>query len=164
MPDAKPSKSERKREQQELQALGERLIGLPDELRRSLALDERLDAAINAVRGMRSHEAVRRQKQYIGKLMREVDAGPIRELLSGQDAGARRDKRLFALAEQWRERLIETPDALGEFADAVGGRNDVLERLLDQLARRPSERDERRLRRELFRAVHSALVARSADG
>ena len=57
-----------------LQELGEQLIGLQDDLLDSLALDERLCAAILEARRMKSHEALRRQKQYIGKLMRDVDA------------------------------------------------------------------------------------------
>ena len=164
MPDAKPSKSERKRTHNELQSLGERLIGLPDEVRRSLALDERLDDAIDAMRRMRSHEAIRRQKQYIGKLMRDVDPAPIRALLARQDAATNQDKRLFALAERWRDRLLESHSALGEFESEIGGSGEALAGLLDTLAQVSNERDERRLQRQLFREIHARLVARSADG
>ena len=163
MTDAKPSKSQRKRTELELQALGERLIGLPDELRRSLALDERLEDAIEAVLRMTSHEAVRRQKQYIGKLMRNVDPAPIRALIADHDAAAGQGKRLFALAERWRERLLASGSALADFESEVGA-GATLEHLLEELAHSPNERSERRLRRELFREIHAALVARSADG
>lgn len=164
MTDAKPSKSQRKRTDLELQALGERLIGLPDELRRSLALDERLEEAIEAARHLTSHEAIRRQKQYIGKLMRNVDPTPIRALIADHDAAAGQDKRLFALAERWRERLLESGNALADFESEFGAGGAPLERLLAELAHAPNERSERRLRRELFREIHAALVARSADG
>jgi ribosome-associated protein len=163
VPDAKPSKSERKRAQLELQSLGERLIGLPDEVRQSLALDERLEEAIEAARRMTSHGAIRRQKQYIGKLMRDVDPAPIRSLVAARDANAKQDKRVFAAAEHWRTRLLESRSALVEYENEVGG-GATIERLLEELAHARDERSGRRLRRELFRMIHASLVARSTDG
>ena len=79
MTDTRPSKSTRKREQQALQKLGEELTKLPDDLLATLDLDERLREAIEDLRRMRAHEAQRRQRQYIGKLMRGVDPEPIRD-------------------------------------------------------------------------------------
>jgi len=163
VPDAKPSKSERKRAQLELQSLGERLINLPDEVRRSLALDERLEEAIETARRMTSHGAIRRQKQYIGKLMRDVDPTPIRSLIAARDATAGQDKKVFAEAEHWRERLVESPGALAEYESEVGG-SATIEHLLEELRHVRDQRGEHRLRRELFRAIHASLVARSADG
>ena len=98
MNETKPSKSERKRQQLELQALGEQLIGLDDELLDQLALGERLREAIDDVRQMTAHEALRRQKQYIGKLMRGVDPLPIKALLDRLRADDRRQRRIFANA------------------------------------------------------------------
>jgi len=74
----KPSKSARKREQLELQALGEQLIGLSADELSALPIDERLREAVIAAAKIRSHGALRRQKQLIGKLMRHCDPEPIR--------------------------------------------------------------------------------------
>ena len=81
MTESKPSKSEQKRVQLALQSLGEQLLDLPDDLVSELDLDETLLQAITDYRRMKSHEARRRQRQYIGKLMREVDPAPIQQLV-----------------------------------------------------------------------------------
>lgn len=67
-----------KREHLARQKLGEELISLRDADLRSLALDEDLLEAVIEARGIKSHGALRRQKQYIGKIMRHTDPEPIR--------------------------------------------------------------------------------------
>ena len=77
-----PSKSSRKREMQALQALGEQLVALSSGQLKSMPLPEALLAAVTeAQRFTRKDEALRRQMQYIGKLMRSVDPEPIRARL-----------------------------------------------------------------------------------
>lgn len=165
MADTKPSKSDRKREQLDLQELGEQLAQLPIELRRNLPLGERLQDALDDLGRMKSHEAIRRQKQYIGKLMRGVDAAPLRELMAARTASERDRKRLFARAERWRDRLAtEGHDALAALQKDTGRRCEEVVQILDDLATVRDERNELRLRRELFRRIHAALVAQSADG
>ncbi|MFN3586118.1 MAG: ribosome biogenesis factor YjgA [Moraxellaceae bacterium] len=66
-----PSKTEQKKAMERLQALGERLAGLPASQLKKLPLSERLQAALDELARLKSHEAVRRQKQFIGKLMRD---------------------------------------------------------------------------------------------
>ena len=84
MAQPKPSKTARKREHLALQELGERLIGLSaDELSR-MAVDDELRDAVLAASEMKAHGALRRQKQLIGKLMRHIDAIPIRQALAAR--------------------------------------------------------------------------------
>lgn len=78
MTELKPSKSARKREYLALQKLGEDLITLRLSDLESLPLDENLRDAIMEARQMKAHGALRRQKQYIGKLMRHIDPEPLR--------------------------------------------------------------------------------------
>ena len=73
MDDTKPSKSARKRAYLALQKLGEELISLREAELLSMPLDEDLLEAIMEARTIKAHGALRRQKQYIGKLMRHVD-------------------------------------------------------------------------------------------
>ncbi len=80
--DEKPSKTQRKRESHGLQALGESLVELEDEDLERLPVDERLADAVRAARAIRSREGRRRQLQYIGRLMREVDADALRAALA----------------------------------------------------------------------------------
>jgi ribosome-associated protein len=76
--DLKPSKSARKREYIALQKLGEELITLKVSDLDSLPLDDNLREAVLEARQMKAHGALRRQKQYIGKLMRHIDPEPVR--------------------------------------------------------------------------------------
>ncbi len=72
-----PSKSSRKREAHSLQKLGERLTELrPDELDQ-LPLPERLREAIDEAKKLKQRGALHRQRQYIGKLMRDVELEPL---------------------------------------------------------------------------------------
>ena len=78
MDDLKPSKSARKREYIALQKLGEELITLKASDLDRLPLDDNLREAVSQAKQMKAHGALRRQKQYIGKLMRHIDPEPLR--------------------------------------------------------------------------------------
>ncbi len=111
-PDNEPkSKSQRKREMLELQDLGRTLSELrPDQLS-SIPMDDSLRQALHELKAIRSHEAHRRQLQYVGKLMRSIETGPIRQALAGVQTGNVENTRRLHLAEKWRERLIGEGDA-----------------------------------------------------
>ena len=81
MDETKPSKSERKREHLALQKLGEALIPLQEQDLRAMDLDEELLEAVLQAKRMSKRGALRRQKQYIGKLMGRLDPEPIRNAL-----------------------------------------------------------------------------------
>lgn len=82
MDETKPSKSARKREYLARQRLGEDLIPLRESDLLSMNLDDELLDAILDAKRMKRHGALRRQKQYIGKLMRRIDPEPIRAALT----------------------------------------------------------------------------------
>ncbi len=77
MTELKPSKSAKKREYLALQKLGEELITLKQSELDALPLEDSLLEAIIEARGIKAHGALRRQKQYIGKLMRHIDPEPL---------------------------------------------------------------------------------------
>jgi len=79
--DTKPSKSARKREYLALQKLGEQMLDLRRHELDVMPIGEDLREALVAAQGIKSRGALRRQKQFIGKLMRHEDPGPIREAL-----------------------------------------------------------------------------------
>ena len=81
MDETKPSKSARKRAYLALQKLGEELITLRESDLQAMPLDEELLDAVLEARRIKAHGALRRQKQYIGKLMGRIDPEPIREAL-----------------------------------------------------------------------------------
>jgi ribosome-associated protein len=116
-----PSKTRRKRDMHELQALGEALVALDGPRLASLDLPEELADAIRFVHTLRKHEAKRRHMQYIGRLMRDVDAEPIRAALSRMQEGPARERARFAALERWRERILDEPGGLQAFLDAHPG-------------------------------------------
>lgn len=159
MTESKPSKSELKLRQLELQRLGESLIGLDADALASLPLYERLRDAVLHAGKIRSRGALRRQKQLIGKLMRDVDAEPIRAALVRLGADDAATRRLFAEAERWRDRIVaEGPEALSDFVTTTGVSDTELGKWLAELAVCGNERVEKTLRRKIFRRVHQILV------
>ena len=101
------SKSQRKRECDALQKIGEQLIKLnPDDLAQ-IELPSELELAIQEARKLKSHSALKRQRQYIGKIMRSCDSEMIEQQLNRiihrHDTNTAQFKRI----EKWRDRLIE---------------------------------------------------------
>ena len=82
MTELKPSKSARKREYIALQRLGEELLTVKEPDLLGMQLDDELLEAVLEARRIKAHGALRRQKQYIGKLMRKIDPEPIRAALA----------------------------------------------------------------------------------
>ncbi|HKU87070.1 MAG TPA: ribosome biogenesis factor YjgA [Casimicrobiaceae bacterium] len=115
-PDA-PSKSKRKRDMHALQDLGAELVALDAKRLASLDLPERLVDAIALARTITRHEARRRQMQYIGRLMRDVDPEPLRVALAAWTRGSQVERARFALVERWRDRVLHEPDGVDAFAD-----------------------------------------------
>jgi ribosome-associated protein len=107
----KPSKTRRKRDAQAMQELGEALANLPGEALAGLGLPDRLCQALEEYGRLSSHEARRRQRQFIGRLMRDVDPGPLQAFLRARQRPGQEEARLFHLAERWRDRLIAEGDA-----------------------------------------------------
>jgi len=105
--DLGPSKSQLKREASALQDLGERLIALNGSQLTEVPMSDQLAEAVRLAQRIKAHGARRRQLQYIGKLMRDEDAGSIRKALEHLDPASPRAMRVQHLCEQWRERLIE---------------------------------------------------------
>jgi ribosome-associated protein len=112
-----PSKSQRKRDMTALQKLGEQLIALPTPVLRGLELPERLVDAILEMNNTRTHEGRRRQMQFIGRLMRDVDPEPIQRLLDHRERPHRDEVAAMHEAERWRERLIEDDRLVVDFVE-----------------------------------------------
>lgn len=102
-----PSKSARKRHMHHLQSLGESLLTLNERQLAQIPIeDEQLLSAIRNCRRIRSNSARKRQLQFIGKLMRNVDAGPIEKALAALHDMKSRDAAKFHQLEQLREDIL----------------------------------------------------------
>lgn len=158
---SKPSKSALKREYLALQALGEQLITLSAQQLADIVADERLRDAVTAARSITSRSALRRQKQYIGRLMRDVDPEPIRAALEALDSGARQEKTVFRQAETWRDRISAGGGAeLGAFFKDLGHDDDALRREVASLLTAVNDKARKQAKRRVFREIHKLLKER----
>jgi ribosome-associated protein len=112
------SKTDLKKESDRLQALGEDLATLRAGLLERLELPEKLVDALVEARRITNFEGRRRHMQYIGKLMRRLDE----ETVAAAEAALEEQRRPSAAqtlalhqAEQWRDRLIQDDNALGDW-------------------------------------------------
>ncbi len=105
--DYAPSKTRRKKEMHALQALGEQLVELSNKQLAQVPIeDERLLRAIAETRNIKSHSARRRHLQFIGKLMRDIDAEPIQAALDTLFQPAREANERFHRLEQLRDEVL----------------------------------------------------------
>lgn len=116
------SKTQAKKEADELQKLGEKLTKLsPPQLKR-MGLPDALLAALIDARSITSHVAGRRHRQFIGTLMRDVDPEPIRHALIDIDANLPVESEIAKETRMWRDRLLtEDPDSLEAFIHVCPG-------------------------------------------
>lgn len=165
--DDEPSKSARKRAAHAAQDLGEELIRMRDSDLDALNLPEPLVDALREARRITARGGGARQRQYIGKLMREIDPEPIRAFIASRGKIDARETERFKRVEAWRERLItEGAPALDELERWRPG----LDR--DEWSRRLSAAREERARtgatggasRELFRALRALFDGESGTG
>jgi ribosome-associated protein len=153
------SKTKRKNEMLELQTLGATLLALPDSQLAEIELPHALVAALREARRISSREGKRRQLQYIGRLMREVDAEAVRAALAaiaGSSAVARaRHRRL----EQWRVRLLADDAALTEFAQTHAGADlQALRTLIRNARKEVAAARPPHAQRELFRLLRESIA------
>ena len=100
-----PSKTQKKREMQELREIGEKLVQMTDEQISPIS-DPEILKAIQEYRRINKGNAKKRQLQYIAKLMRKIDIEDIRNLIDRYDASSRSHVRQFHQLEIWREQLL----------------------------------------------------------
>jgi ribosome-associated protein len=152
------SKTQRKKEMLALQDLGEELTGLNPEQLESLRLPEELLQAIQEAQRLTSFGARRRQLQYVGRLMREIDPTPIREKLAGWRGASRAHSAWLHKIELWRERLLSDELALEELKRTAPQADlQRLRTLIRNAHKEARENGPPRSFRALFRALREAF-------
>lgn len=104
--DDRPSKSALKREMLALQELGSALVGLSEGSLALIPIEGELAEAIHTARRIKSREGLRRQMQFIGKLMRKVDTSAIAAAYTDLQQGRRQFNQQFHELEQLRDELV----------------------------------------------------------
>ena len=115
------SRTDLKRESDELQKLGADLLTLRSDLLLKLELPEKLLDALAEYKRITSFEARRRLMQFVGKRMRQLEPetlDAIRTALVEQHTPSARETQILHASEQWRDRLIAEDDALGQWVNA----------------------------------------------
>ncbi|HUR90191.1 MAG TPA: ribosome biogenesis factor YjgA [Ramlibacter sp.] len=172
------SRTDLKRESEELQKLGEQLLTLREELFARLALPEKLVEALDDLKRITNFEGRRRQSQYVGKLMRNLgqeEVQSIRGALDEQDKGSARDAMALHEAEQWRDDLITKDDALETWIARYPGTDTQQLRALIRQARKETPHDadavskglaprHGRAYRDIFQLVKTQLQEAQGDG
>jgi len=113
-----PSKTKIKKQMHELRDLGAELTELGKDQLAQLDLPENLRDAIKEMKNINKFGAQRRQMQYIGKLMREVDTAPILAKLDAWKGTSQQHVAYMHQLERWRDRLLENDGALTELLAA----------------------------------------------
>jgi ribosome-associated protein len=154
-----PSKSQRKRDMHELQALGKTLTELSAERLARIELPEPLAEAIVEFRRLRAHEARRRQLQLIGKLMRPLDATAVREAIDRVTGDSQAAVAAMHRAERLRERLLQDDAALTDFlAEFPAADAQQLRRLVRAARREHDAARPPKSARELYKLLHALVL------
>lgn len=112
--DLPPSKTKIKKQMLDLQDIGELLVELSHDKLKELDLPERLYDAVREMKRINKFGAQRRQMQYIGRLMRDVDPAPIVAKLESWSGKSHTHIAWLHQLERWRDRLLENEAALTE--------------------------------------------------
>ena len=161
-----PSKTQLKAEADEKQALGEALLTLRADLMARLDLPEKLLDALAQAKRITNFEGRRRQMQFIGKLMRPLNVEPIRAAIDEQANGSADLTLALHLAEQWRDKLIASDDALSNWLNDYPSTDSQQLRALIRQARKDIAKPETpgeaprhgKAYREIFQLVKLAMA------
>ncbi|MFT5033074.1 MAG: ribosome-associated protein [Bermanella sp.] len=151
--DRPPSKSERKRQMHARQVLGEELANMSNADLAEMPVPADLLEAITIARRIKSREALRRQYQYIGKLMRKLETSELENAIERRRQHDHSLTRSFHELEAWRDRLVaEGMPAIDEFKAEIPAADRQKLRQLSSNARKENDKGQPpRSSRLLFR-------------
>jgi len=150
------SKTKRKKEMHDLQALGVALVELPESQLATMDIAEKLREAVREAKRITSHEGRRRQLQYIGRVMRDLDSAPIRAQLEARTGHSAQEAARHRRLEALREKLLANDEALTAYvAEHAAADAQELRTLIRNARREQKEGRPPRAFRELFRVLKS---------
>ena len=156
-PDDGPSKSEVKRQMTERQKLAEVLAALSSDALKTIPLDEAIKTAIAETNKIKSFEAIRRHKQYLGKLMRFLDdeeLDVIQKRLDAIQGVSKAETAKLHFLESYRDRLITNDETFTKMIEQYPNMDIQNMRTLIRNARREKELNKPpKAYREIFRVL-----------
>jgi len=151
------SKTRKKAQMHALQKLGIELVDLSKERLASMQLPETLLDAIREAQRITAHEGRRRQMQYIGRLMREIDPAPIQERLDAWRGQSKAEVARQHGMERLRDKLIADDAALTEFAQKHPDVDlQALRNLIRNARKEAAEGRPPKSYREIFKVIRDA--------
>jgi ribosome-associated protein len=153
--DLPPSKSQLKRDAHALQQLGVDLLDIPESEWLKLELPEELISALKETKRIHSRGARKRQLQFVGKLMRDIDPEPIQHYFEQLRLKARQQAQMHHELENWRDRMIEEGDpAVETFVEHhPGADRQHLRQLIRQAKKEQAQNKPPKSSRALFRYI-----------
>lgn len=137
--------------------LGEQLAGMSEATLARFQLSDEVAEAVAQLRRLDKGPAYKRQRSYVGKLLRQDEAqlAHIRETLAQLEREAREEKRLTDRWARWRDRLIEEgDDALADLlAEFPRADRNQLRQLIRQAQPQQPEQKRRQAARKLFQVI-----------
>ena len=151
------SKTKKKAQSHALQKLGAELVDLSKERLAAMDIPESLREAIREAQRITAHEGRRRQMQYIGRLMRDIDPAPIQERLDAWNGQSKAEVARQHGMERMREKLIADDTALTEFAAKHPGVDiQLLRNLIRNARKETAEGRPPKAFREIFKIIRDA--------
>ena len=160
------SRTQIKREMEELQSLGENIVELSDKYISRIPLEGQLSEAIHQARGMKHREGRRRQLQFIGKLMRNAEnIEAIRVAYEKILTIGRESNKTHHLAEQWRDKLVtETNKHLSAFIEHYPNTDiQLLRQLIRNAQKEASQQKPPAAARKVYRLIRDQIEAKLAE-
>lgn len=159
MSEEKPSKSARKREAHAIRALADELVALKPQQVSKVIDDADVMRSVIEAQAMSSHGALRRQKQYIARRLRDIDLSAIKAAMATLAGDPIREKKQFRAAEAIRDALLRsTFDAHPTILSENGlSDNPALQDSLARFQAAKTDAERKIAARQIFRFVHAAL-------
>ncbi len=155
--DLGPSKTKRKEQMHEIQKLGVELTTLSKDQLAKLDLPDILLDAIKLAQKITSNGAISRQRQYIGKLMRDVDVEAIQDKLMYIRGESIKSTKLLHLSQKWREDLLDSDDTINQFIAQYSDFDIGELRQLIRQVRKERENLQNRNYRNLFQFIRNII-------
>lgn len=158
------SKTQMKKQMNDLQALGMELTKLSSDTLKKIGLDEELFEAIATYKKITSNSALKRQAQFIGRLMRDTDPAPIEAYLAKLRGDNMAHNAFLQRVEQARTRLLADDGAITQFmADFPQADAGKLRTLIRNTKKEQEQNKPPKNFRALFQEIKAVMEAGQSD-
>ena len=158
------SKTKMKKQMNDLQALGMELTKLSSDTLKKIGLDEELFEAIATYKKITSNSALKRQAQFIGRLMRDTDPAPIEAYLAKLRGDNAAHNAFLQRVEQARTRLLADDGAITQFmADFPQADAGKLRTLIRNTKKEQEQNKPPKNFRALFQEIKAVMEAGQSD-